>query len=227
MASAALISVCLIASLIGADRAAVTVARRRAARLIAGAWRTARVPDVRIGGPFLVQLLAGSYRQVRLTIPAFTVGAIEFAGLEAALTGVRATVRGLLAGRGLVAGEVTAAVAIPFATLSERLPPGFAFRRHGQDLRIHGWALAVPVSGTVEISADLRRISVSPRIAGIPSLVGFRIDLPPLPHEVTITAISVTDSALTVSLAGRDVRIAAAGTVDQAAVDQARRTEAG
>jgi uncharacterized membrane protein len=225
---AALIGVVLVAAaLVGADRLTATVARRRAAGLIAAAWRTAQAPDVRIAGSFLIQLIAGSYRRVGLTVPAFTAGGMEFDGLEAELTAVRAPARDLLAGRGLVFGEVAVTVAIPFSALSSRLPPGFAFRQHGQELRIHGWALAVPVSGTVEISADLRRISVNPRIAGIPSLVGFRIELPAMPHEVTITAIRVTEAALTVTLTGRDVRIAAAGTVDSATVSQVNRTEAG
>lgn len=223
MLIAALIGLVLLAAaLVGADRLTATVARRRVAGLIAAAWRTVRGPDVRIAGSFLIQLIVGSYRRVGLTVPAFTAGGMEFAGLEAELTAVRAPVRDLLAGRGLVIGEVAATVAISFAALSSRLPPGFAFRRHGHELRIHGWALAVPVWGTVEISADLRRISISPRIAGIPSLVGFRIELPAMPHEVTITAIRVAQEALTVTLIGRDVRIATAGTVDNAAVSQVR-----
>lgn len=219
--------VVLAVALVGADRVVAAVARRRVAGLIAVAWRTAREPAVRIGGSFLIQLMTGSYRRVGLTVPSFTAGGMEFAGLEAELTGVRAPVRDLRAGRGLVVSEVAATVAIPFAALSSRLPPGFAFRKHGHELGIHGWALAVPVSGKVEISSDLRHISVSPRIAGIPSFVGFRLELPAMPHEVTITAISVTEEALTVALAGRDVRIAAAGTVENAAVDQVSRTEAG
>jgi len=213
------------AALVAADRGAAWIARRRVGELIAAAWRAADVPEVRISGPFLIQFIGGRYREVRLSVATFTAGGLEFGGLDATLVRVRAPVRGLLAGRGLVAGEITATVAIPFSALSERLPPGFAFRRRGVDLTVHGWALAVPVTGTVEISADLRRISVNPRVAGIPSLVGFRIELPAMPQAVEITSISVADSALTVTMAGRDVHIAAAGSVDRGAVDQVRRTK--
>jgi hypothetical protein len=224
--SALLVAVVLFAAvLVAADRGAAWIARRRVSELIGTAWRAADVPKVRIGGPFLIQFVGGRYREVRLTVAAFTAGGMEFGGLDATLARVRAPVRGLRAGRGLVAGELTASVAIPFSALSDRLPPGFAFRRHGTELAVHGWALAVPVSGTVEISADLRRISVNPRVGGIPSLVGFRIELPAMPHAVEITSISLADTALTVTMAGRDVHIAAAGSVDRGPVDQVRRTK--
>jgi hypothetical protein len=218
-----LIAVVLAVALVGADRGAARIARRRVADLIGAAWSAAAAPDIRIGGPFLIQFIAGRYRQIGLSVPAFTAGGLQFGGLHACLAKVRAPVRGLLAGHGLVAGEVDATVEIPFSALSERLPPGFALRRHGHELTVHGWALAVPVTGTVEISADLRRISVNPRFAGIPSLVGFRIELPAMPQAVEITSIGVADTALTVTMTGRDVRLAAAGSVDGGEVGQVRR----
>ncbi|HWF82819.1 MAG TPA: DUF2993 domain-containing protein [Streptosporangiaceae bacterium] len=213
------------AALAGVDRLAAWIARRRVAGLIGVALRVAAAPDVRIGGPFLVQFIGGRYRQVRLSLLAFTAGGVEFGRLDASLAKVRAPLRGLVAGHGVVVGDVMATVAIPFATLVKRLPPGFTLRRHGTELVIHGSALAVPVTGTVEISADLRQISVNPRVAGIPSLVGFRIELPAMPQAVEITSISVADTALTVTVAGRDVRLGTAGTVDRREVGQVRRTE--
>lgn len=203
-----LVAVALVAALAGADRVGAWIARRRVAELIGAAWRAVAAPHVRISGPFLIQFVAGRYRQVRLSVPAFTAGGVRFGGLDASLSKVRAPVRGLLAGRGLVVGDVMATVAIPFSALSDRLPPGLSLRRHGRELAIHGWALAVPVTGTVEISADMRRISVNPRVAGIPSLVGFRIELPAMPQAVEITSISVADTALTVIMSGRDVHFA-------------------
>jgi hypothetical protein len=219
-----LVAVAVVAAaLVGLDRLGARIARRRVAELIGAAWSTAAAPDVRIGGPFLPQLIAGRYRQVSLSVPGFTAGGFAFGGLHASLIRVQAPMRGLLAGRGLVVGEMTATVAIPFSSLSERLPPGFAVRRDGAELAVHGWALAVPVTGTVEISADLRRVLVNPRVAGIPSLVGFRVELPAMPAAVEITSISVADSAVTVAMGGHDVRLSAAGAVDRGAVGQVRR----
>lgn len=225
MLSAAIVAVVVVAVLTGTDRAAAWIARRRVAELIGVAWRAAAVPDVRIGGPFLIQFLAGRYRQVKLSVPAFTAGGVEFGWLDASLAKVRAPVRGLLAGHGLVAGEIIATVELPFSALNQRLPAGFALRRRGQELVVHGWALAVPVTGTVEISADLRRISVNPRVAGVPSLVGFRIELPAMPQAVDITSIGIADTALTLTMTGRDVHLAAAGTVDRGAVSQVGRAK--
>lgn len=194
-------------ALVGADLVAGRVARRRAASLIGAAWRTASVPEVRFGGPFLIQHVAGRFREIRLRLPAFTAGGVGFGGLDARLTNVRALAEATAgAGRGIVVRELAATVSIPLAGLDERLPPGFTFRRHGQELRIHGWVLAVPVTGIVELAADRRRILVNPRIAGIPSLLGFLVDLPALPPEVAISSIYLADNVLAVSLTGHDVR---------------------
>jgi hypothetical protein len=222
--STTLVAIALIVvAVVFADRASATIMRKRVARLIASAWRTTTAPELRIGGgPFLIQLIGGVYRRVRLTWPAFTAGGMDFRGLDATLRDVRAPVARLLAGDGLVAGEISATFAIPFATLNGRLPPGFALRRHRQELQIHGTMLAVPVSGVVEINAERRQIVVTPRIAGVPSLVGFRIEFPAMPQEVTIISVIVTDTALAVGVAGREVSIAARAG-DRATTGEARR----
>jgi hypothetical protein len=216
-------SALIVAAVVVADRASAAIARNRVARLIANAWRATSVPDLRIGGgPFLLQLLGGVYRRVRLTWPAFTAAGMDFRGLDATLTGVRAPVTRLMTGGGLVVGEIAATFAIPFATLDDRLPPGFALRRHRQELQIHGSVLAVPVSGIVEINASKRQIVVTPRVAGLPSLVGFRVELPAMPQEVTIISVTVTDTALAVGVAGREVRLAARAA-GGATTDRVRR----
>jgi hypothetical protein len=209
---AALIAVvAVIAVLACLDRLAAAVVRRRVARLIARAWRTPAVPRLRTSrGPFLIQLISGVYGEVSLTVPEFTAAGMEMRCLDARLTGVRAPVVRLLAGEGLVAGAISANFAIPFDALASRLPPGFAIRRHRGELQIHSTFLPVPVSGIVEINAERRWISVTPRIAGVPSVVGFRVELPALPQEVTINSITVTDEALAVGVAGQQVRLAAA-----------------
>ncbi len=210
MLSAVLIAAAAVAAVLaGADRAAAAFARRRVSGIIAAAWRTPSAPEVHIRGPFLLQLIGGVYRQVRLAVPALAAGGMDFTDLDASLIAVRAPIRRLLAGDGIVITELRARFAIDYPTLSKRLPPGFALRRHRGELQIYSPALALPVAGTVAIDADLRHISVTPRVAGVPSLVGLRVDLPAMPPEVTISSITMTDSALAVSVAGRDVRLRA------------------
>ncbi len=199
------------------------IIRRRVARRIAVAWRTTSEPAVRIAGPFLIQLIGGVYRQVRLTVPALTAAGMDFTDISASLTRVRAPLRRLLAGDGIVIAELSASLAIPFAALNKRLPAGFALRRYRRQLQIYSPLVALPVDATVAIDADLRHISVTPRLAGMPSLVGFRIDLPAMPRDVTITSITVTDATLLVNVAGSDVRLAPAHTNGRATTSLVRR----
>ena len=210
MLSAAIIVAIAVAALVCADRVAASITRHRVARLIGAAWHTPSAPDVRISGPFLVHLVVGVFRQVELSLPAFTAGGMDLLDLKASLTAVRAPMRRLLARDGLIIGEVSASFAIPFAALNKLVPAGFAVRRHRRELEIYSPMLALPVAGTVEIDADLRHIRVTPRVAGVPSLVGFQVDLPALPPLVSIASITVTDTALALSVTGQQVPIAAA-----------------
>lgn len=209
MLNAVVVGVAVVAAaLAGADRTAAGLVRRRVARQIAVAWRTTSEPTVRIAGPFLIQFIGGIYRQVRLTVPALTAAGMDFTDVSASLTRVRAPLRRLLAGDGIVITELSASLTIPFPALNKRLPAGFALRQHRRQLQIYSPLVTLPVDATVAIDADLRHISFTPRLAGFPSLVGFRIDLPAMPKDVTITAITVTDATLLVNVAGRDVRLA-------------------
>ncbi len=203
MLSAAIIVAIAVAALVCADRVAASITRHRVARLIGAAWHTPSAPDVRISGPFLVHLVVGVFRQVELSLPAFTAGGMDLLDLKASLTAVRAPMRRLLARDGLIIGEVSASFAIPFAALNKLVPAGFAVRRHRRELEIYSPMLALPVAGTVEIDADLRHIRVTPRVAGVPSL-------PALPPLVSIASITVTDTALALSVTGQQVPIAAA-----------------
>ena len=200
----------VVAALTLADAVTARIVRHRVARLIAAAWRTTSPPEVRVTGPFLVQLVSGVYRKVRLTVPGFTAAGMDLTDLVASLSSVRAPISRLLAGDGVVVTELSASFAIPLAALNKRLPPGVALRWRRGELQIYSPLIAMPVAGTVAIDTDRRHISVTPRVAGVPSLVGVRVDLPTLPQEVTITSITVAQAALTVSVAGHNVRLAGA-----------------
>jgi hypothetical protein len=160
-----------------------------------------------VGVPFLTQLAAGVYREVEVTLECFTAGGIEFRTCTMRLRRVRAPLRLLLAGRGLVAGQVSALTTIPFSALTSRLPPGLVVRRQGAELRVSGSMLLMPVTGTLAISADRQRISVVPKVLGVPSLMAFVIGLPGLPPELTIDSLQVTDVGLEITLCGEDVNL--------------------
>ena len=90
------------AALMLADAVTARIVRRRVALLIAAAWRTPSTPELRVTGPFLVQLVRGVYRKVRLTVPAFSAAGMDLTDLVASLSRVRAPISRLLAGDGVV-----------------------------------------------------------------------------------------------------------------------------
>jgi hypothetical protein len=202
----------VVAGLIAADRGLAVLV----ARLVA--WRVAAVSDkgapphrpvkVKIAGaPFVTQLIVGRYRSVEFTVATFTGAGLDFADLTARLTRVLAPLGRLLTSGGVIAGEVTATATVPFRALAQRLPPGLTIRPHGDDLRIVGSILRMPVSGTLGIKAEPRQIALTPKVVGVPALVGFVIALPAMPPQLTIASVRVTTSGLEVSVRGRDVRL--------------------
>ncbi|HUZ52921.1 MAG TPA: DUF2993 domain-containing protein [Streptosporangiaceae bacterium] len=203
---AVLTSAGVAVALAGVDRLLALVAVRRVARHLTTLLSATSAPVVRIAGaPFLTQLLSGVYRQVDVTVAAFRAGGMEFRGLTARLSRVRAPLRLLLAGRGLVAGEVSAMATIPLSAIGDRLPPGLIVRRQGTELAVSGLVLLMPVSGTLAIRADRQRISVVPKVLGVPSLVGFVIALPGLPARLTIDTLDVTDAGLEITMRGENI----------------------
>lgn len=190
-----------------ADRLLAAVAVRQVGRRIKLASHASAVPKVRfVRGPFLPQLLAGVYRDIDVTIGAFSAGGIDFSGMTARLSEVRVPLRRVLTG-GVLASQITATATIPFSVLGGRLPPGLTLRQQGDDMRVSGTVLRVPVFGTLGIRADREKISVTPKVIGVPALVGFAIGLPALPPEVKITSVRVTGGGLDLTVRGTAVRL--------------------
>ena len=215
MLSVALITIAALAvTLAGADRLLALIAVRRVAGHLAARLDATAAPVVRVAGvPFLTQVLSGVYRQVDVTVAACRAGGMEFLGLTASLSRVRAPLRllvasrGTVAGRGLVAGQMRAMATIPLSAIGDRLPPGLILRRQGAELAVSGFVLLMPVSGTLAVRADRQRISVVPKVLGVPSLVGFVIALPGLPPRLTIDTLDVTDAGLEITMRGDDVEL--------------------
>jgi len=205
------VGVVVVGAVVATDRLLAAAAVRRIASRVGLAGRAETMPVVRIAGSvFLTQLLAGVYRDVEVTLGACTVGGIDFSRLSAQLSDVRAPIRQLLAGHGMTAGELTATATIPFSVLSDRLPPGLTIRPQGDDLRISGMILLVPVLGILGITANRNKISVTPKMTGFPAPVGFVIDLPAMPPQVRITSVRVTGAGLEVQVRGANVSFASA-----------------
>ena len=208
----AAVAVALVAvAAVAADRLLASAAARRVAARIGSASRAGVAPAVRFGGVvFATQLAAGRYRQVDVELAGFVAGGVEFAGLTARLTEVNAPLRRLRSGGAVTAGRVAATVTIPLAAVAGRLPPGFALRKQGAELAVVGSAVPGPVSGVLRLAADARKVTVTPAVFGIPSLVGFEIALPPLPAGLAVGSVTVVDAGLEISLGGSDVSMGGA-----------------
>jgi hypothetical protein len=207
-------------ALTGADRLLAMIAVRRVSRHLSTRLHATSAPAVRIAGAsFLTQALSGVYRQVDVTVTACRAGGLEFLGLTASLSRVRAPLRllvasrgvvasrAMVASRGLVAGQVRAMATIPLSAIGDRLPPGLILRRQGAELAVSGFVLLMPVSGSLAIRADRQRICVLPKVLGVPSLVGFVIALRGLPPGLTIDTVDVTDAGLEITIRGEDIEL--------------------
>ena len=205
----------LIALLAVLDRALAAAIAVRIGERVAVANDLRARPSVQVlGFPFLTQLASGDYHEVSVTLGSVTAGGVELAELDARFTGVHASLRKILwPGLSDITAEHASATAlVPFTALSQRLPPGLTLSQAGSQLRVISTVLGVPVPGTLALSVSADGITITPRLSGMPALVGFVIPLRALPLRLAVTAVSVTDQGLRVSAAGRNVRLAAGRT---------------
>jgi hypothetical protein len=205
---AAAIVAAAAATLFAMDRLLAFAVTLVAGRRIGAALQATAPARLRLTGALIApQLVSGRYRRIGLELPDLRAGGLTLTGVTAVLADVRAPLVRTIAGGEVVIGGATAAATIPFASLSERLPAGLAFRPKGADLRISGVLGLMPVRGTVAISAEARRIVLTPKAAGVPSLVGFAVDLHAMPPGMTITSALVRAEGLEFGVHGTDIRV--------------------
>jgi DUF2993 family protein len=196
------------AATVGLDRLLAAIAVRRVGGHVAALTGPGYPAVVRFAGAaFLPQLLSGVYREIDVTLAACTAGGIELRALTARLCLVRAPIRLLRRGRDLVAGQVSVQATIPFSAIASRLPPGLEVERNGEQVRVRGTVLRLPVIGTLAVRSNRQRISIVPSVLGLPSLIGFVLSVPGLPRELTIDAVRVTDVGLEISMSGDEVKL--------------------
>ena len=168
----------LLAVLAVLDRAlAAAIAVRISERLAVANDLQAR-PGVHVlGFPFLTQLASGDYHEISVTLGNVAVGGVELAEVDARFTGVHASLRKILwPGRSDITAERASATAlVPFTVLSQRLPPGLTLGQAGSQLRIISTVLGVPFPGTLALRVSADGITITPRLSGVPALVGFVI----------------------------------------------------
>jgi hypothetical protein len=199
-----------LAAIVAIDRLLAIAAARVAAARIRQANQASGDLGVRIHGlAFLPRLLAGRYGEIEVTLGPCTIGGVVLSGLVAQLAQVRAPLPRLVAGRGVLAGRLTATATIPLTALASRLPDGLVLRLDGDDLRISGTILRMPVAGTLSVKADPAKISLTPKVTGVSAPIAFVIELPALSAGLTITEVRITGDGLEVVVRGTDVKLPA------------------
>jgi LmeA-like phospholipid-binding len=222
-----------LAGLAAVDRGAAALAGRRLGERVAGAYRLPGRPQVRVAGfPFLTQVLGGKYRAVDISVPSVAAGGVEVTGLDARVTGVRASVAQLLGRQSgpLTADRASATATVPLSALVSKLPPGLTLRQDGNALRVGGTVyylgLTVPLAATVTARATPSGITLTPQhvhlggdaVGGTVSIpaglmaewLQIAVPLGTLPLRLQITSVSVAADGLRIAAAGRDVQFRAA-----------------
>jgi hypothetical protein len=219
----------MIIVLVVADRIALLIAERKISDRVASAYDLPAKPGVSIAGfPFLTQVVAGKYHSVDIRVRSVTADGVPVTGLDARLTGVRASIAQLL-GRSpepVTAQHASATATVPLSAVRSRLPRGITLRPDGAALRVGGTAhyfgLDLPVSAMVQPAASPSGIILVPRqvhvgkVVSVPAatLAGrLRIAVPlgTLPLHLKVTSVRVEPAGLRISAAGQDVHFAATG----------------
>lgn len=219
----------MIIVLVIADRIAVIIAEHKISDRVASAYDLPAKPGVSIAGfPFLTQVVAGKYHSVDIRVRSLTADGVPVTGLDARLTGVRASVAQLL-GRSrepVTAAHASASAIVPLSAVQRRLPPGITLRPDGTALRVGGTAhyfgLDLPVSATVIPTASPSGITLTPRqvhvgnVVSVPAgtLAGrlhIAIPLGTLPLHLKVTSVRVEPAGLRISAAGHNIQFATSG----------------
>ncbi|MBL1074091.1 DUF2993 domain-containing protein [Nocardia sp. 2] len=226
---AVLISIVVLAiAFVVGDRVAVSMAQDEIGRRIAAGYNLAQDPAVDIRGfPFLTQAIDGTYRDVTITVGAWTDRTISVRDLEVDLTDVSAPLSDVLGGNAsnLVAGTATATALVPYDVVRGYAPEGTESLANGPDgLRVTGTfsvqGIPVPVPATVVVTVapvpdgiQVTPVSVQ-SIAGGPTIslallsdsLTFTVPLQELPLGARLTAITPADSGLSVTAVAENVR---------------------
>ena len=212
-----------------ADRIAVIIAEHKISDRVASVYALPARPAVHITGfPFLAQVLAGKYYSVKIRVGSFAAGGVPVTGLDARLTGVRASIAQVLgrSPRPVTARHASATATVPLSAVRSWLPPGLTLRPDGTGLRVGGTAryfgLDLPVSATVRPAASPSGIILIPEqvhvgnVVSVPasSLAGtlyVTVPLGTLPLRLKVTSVRVEPAGLRISAAGQDVHFATGG----------------
>nr|WP_309238608.1 DUF2993 domain-containing protein [Actinoplanes aureus] len=236
--------VLLLAGLFALDRFGASYAERvlaqRVSEEVANQKSTSGEPEVTIAGvPFLTQVLAGEYQEIRIGLPDFaaptgTGETVRMPLLDIRAQDVNAPLDTLRSGQGdVVAGTVTGVGTVDYAQLAELVGPD-GVKLAEKDGKLVGSApLTIPgqkpieVAGTAELTVDGEVVRVrfsdvtapdlpdSPLIqnlvARFAESLAFDFAVPELPMNLTLREVQALPEGLRVTAGAQNVNLSAAG----------------
>ncbi|MEV6297915.1 DUF2993 domain-containing protein [Actinoplanes sp. NPDC051861] len=234
--------VLLLAGLFVLDRFGASYAERvladRVAQEVRNQKSSSGQPEVTIAGvPFLTQVLAGKYQEIRielpdLTTPTGTGTTVSMPLLDIRAKDVDAPIDTLRTGQGdVVAGSVTGVGTVDYTQIVElsgqkglqlaeqdgRLVATVPLSAAGQTIQVKGTADIKVDDGVVkarfaDVSAEgLTNIFVKQMISNLAANLGFDLKVPDLPMGLEVREVQVLPEGLRVSAGAEKVTLSAGG----------------
>lgn len=231
------------AVLVVGDRLAASYAERqisdRVAQQVAKQKATSEKPDVTVTGvPFLTQVLAGRYREIKVGLkdfagPAGNGRTIRMPLLDIRAKDVRAPLETLRSGRGdIVAGTVTGTGTVDYATVAEltgkqgvklgeqngKLAVTAPVTILQQQVTVHGTANLTVKDNVVSLRFEQVTAEGLPNVPLVQGLldnyarqISVDVPLPALPLKLVVQKVQPTAAGLVVTAGSRDVPLNTGG----------------
>ncbi|RBY80459.1 DUF2993 domain-containing protein [Blastococcus sp. TF02-09] len=212
-----------------ADRVAVGIAEDRVADQLAGKGGLVGTPEVDITGfPFLTQVVAGRYEDVRVALDADELGQPAGTRADVSLRGVHVPLRTVLSGsvQEVPVEDIDGTATLAYDLLAAELGSDATVTREGDGLRIGrtvevlGLTLPVSAAGTVTLDGDQLVVDVEDAAGAgvdipdflvdrVSDLLDLRYTVPELPLGLQLTSVTPGAEGVEVQVEATDAVLTA------------------
>jgi hypothetical protein len=204
-----IVLVVLLGLLAAGDRLAAGFAEHRVGEQIAQRGGLAGTPDVDIRGfPLVTQAIAGTYKEVRISLTAQELRQPAGTDAQIVLRGVHVPLSRLISGSvsELPVDRIDGSATLSYALLAAQLGGDTKLKREGDGLRItrtvqlFGQTLPLTAAGTVTLKGnrllvDVQKaegagVEIPPALVGqVSDLLDLSYEIPPLPFGLRLTKV--------------------------------------
>ncbi|SNQ50022.1 conserved exported hypothetical protein [Frankia canadensis] len=225
----AVVVVVLLGLLVAVDRIAARVVAGQIAIQAQRSDALSSRPDVSLGGfPFLTQVVAGDYRDVRVDVRGQVQQGVRVDRVHADLAGVRVPLGDVVRGqvRQVPVDHLTARVELTFADINTYLHgqgSALTIGAQGEAIRVAGSVAVLgtsyPVSGTADIGVAPAAVTFTPRELAasvgavlppalrqsVGELLTVRVPIAGLPFNMRLTSATVAADRIVFAASGQNV----------------------